>query len=55
MQNTILTIALTLITTLALVYYFKARKSKSELKYSQPDGHNDKSETKTEAAAAAKL
>jgi hypothetical protein len=55
MQNTILTILLTLITVLAVRYYLKARKSKNELKNRGPDGQDDKSEMKTDKAAVAEL
>ena len=55
MQNTILTISLTLITALGLVYYLKTRKSRSALKNGQPDRQNDKGETNTKAAAATEI
>ena len=47
MQNTILVISLTLITTFTIVYFLKTRKAKEELK-SQHGGQDDKSEMKTQ-------
>jgi hypothetical protein len=48
MKNTILIISLTLITSLTVAYYLRARRMKNEEKNNQPEGKKDKGETKTQ-------
>ena len=48
MQNTILVISLTLITTFTVFYFLKTRKSREELKSGQHGAQDDKSEMKTQ-------
>ena len=52
MQNTVLLISLSVITVLAVGFFLRARKSKSELRDRRPDGQSEKSEMKTQEEAS---